>query len=202
MVGWFVCPQDAARPRVAAQDYREHITMMACVSATCRVVPPLFIIKGQSEQCYHDILSKVSGVSVIATSNIIVFLVSVSLSMFLILMWFVSAENAWIDTYSFVQWLTQVFVPCSGATPQSRKLLVLDNHSTRFTFDTILAADQNGVDIFPLPPHASHIMQPLDLSIFGPLKLFLEDYWLSVIIDSEVSLDRVVLTSYHAEGCI
>ena len=55
------------RPRVAAQDYREHVTMMACISATGRVMPPMFIIKAQSEQKYHDILSKVTGAAVIAT---------------------------------------------------------------------------------------------------------------------------------------
>ena len=69
-LGWFTCPRGSERPRLAAQDYREHVTMMACISATGRVMPPMFIIKAQSEQTYHDILSKVAGVSVIATSKL------------------------------------------------------------------------------------------------------------------------------------
>jgi hypothetical protein len=70
--GWFVCPRHSPSPRVTGPDYREHITMMACVSATGRVVPPMFIITGESEQKYHDILSSTTGVSIIATSNIII----------------------------------------------------------------------------------------------------------------------------------
>jgi hypothetical protein len=64
-----VCPKGAERPRVAAQDYREHVTMMACASMTGCVLPPMFMIKAQSEQGYKDILSKVTGVAVIATGT-------------------------------------------------------------------------------------------------------------------------------------
>lgn len=69
--GWFVCPRQSKGPRITGPDYREHISMMASVSATGRVVPPMFIITGASEQKYHDILSTTTGVSVIATSNIL-----------------------------------------------------------------------------------------------------------------------------------
>lgn len=132
-------------------------------------MPPMFIIKAASEQLYEEILSKVSGVAVIAT------------------------ENAWIDTWSFIEWLTKIFVPYSGASPTSRKLLLLDNHSTRYTFEAILAADQNGVDLYCLPSHASHFMQPLDQGVFGPLKLTFNDRWVSIVVESSVTLDRLVL---------
>ena len=68
--GWFVCPRGGAAPRVTGPDYREHITMMACVSVTGRVVPPMFIITGQSERKYQNILST-TDVSIIATSKIL-----------------------------------------------------------------------------------------------------------------------------------
>jgi hypothetical protein len=80
--GWFVCPRRSASPRITGPDYREHITMMACVSATGRVVPPMFIITGESEQKYHDILSTTTGVSIIATSNILSIYVSIHLMLF------------------------------------------------------------------------------------------------------------------------
>jgi hypothetical protein len=103
------------------------------------------------------------------------------------------AANAWIDTYSFVEWLTKIFVPLSKASLTHRVLLLVDCHTTRFTFEAISAADAHGVDILTFPPHASHIMQPLDLAIFGPLKLFLEQYWTELLIESEVTLDRLTL---------
>jgi hypothetical protein len=66
---WFVCPRGAARPRVAGKDYRDHVTMMCCVSSTGRVVPPMFIIAAGSEETYHAVLSRVTGAAVIATGS-------------------------------------------------------------------------------------------------------------------------------------
>jgi len=57
-------------PRLAGVDYRDHVTIMSCVSANGRYIQPLFIIKAQSEKTYHNILSKETGASVIATSNV------------------------------------------------------------------------------------------------------------------------------------
>ena len=70
-----------------------------------------------------------------------------------------------------MEWLERIFVPASKASSENRVLLLLDNHSTRFTFEAIQAADKHGVDILPFPPNASHLMQPLDIGLFGPLKI-------------------------------
>jgi hypothetical protein len=95
------------------------------------------------------------------------------------------AVNGWIDTYSFVEWLTRVFIPATGASREHRVLLLIDSHATRFTYAAIQAADEHGVDVLPLPTNASHIMQPLDLGLFGPLKLFVEEQWTELLIQSE-----------------
>ncbi|KXJ07151.1 hypothetical protein AC249_AIPGENE20278 [Exaiptasia diaphana] len=49
-------------------------------------------------------------------------------------------------------------------------MLLVDGHKSHVTEDLIKEAVANGIAIFCLPAHSSHLLQPLDLSLFGPLK--------------------------------
>ena len=49
-------------------------------------------------------------------------------------------------------------------------MLFLDGHGSHISFDLIELARSNNVDLFRLPAHTSHIMQPMDLGVFGPFK--------------------------------
>ena len=52
-------------------------------------------------------------------------------------------------------------------------LLLLDGHSTHSDLTSLKFAKDHKVTIFCLPPHATHECQPLDCSLFKPLK----DQW-------------------------
>ena len=45
---------------------------------------------------------------------------------------------------------------------------MMDNHESHVSLETINAASENGLVILSFPPHCSHRMQPLDVSIYGP----------------------------------
>ena len=49
-------------------------------------------------------------------------------------------------------------------------LLLLDGHSSHFEPETIRIAKEENIIIFCLPPHTTHELQPLDCTLFGPLK--------------------------------
>ena len=49
-------------------------------------------------------------------------------------------------------------------------LLLLDGHSTHFELRSLQFAKENNIIIFCLPPHTTHVCQPLDCSLFKPLK--------------------------------
>ena len=55
-------------------------------------------------------------------------------------------------------------------------LLILDNHRTRLGLEIINLAENNGLSILTFPPHCSHRLQPLDVAIFGPFKLFYNSF--------------------------
>lgn len=68
----------------------------------------------------------------------------------------------------FKDWLTNIFLKqCCTARPV---LLILDNHSTHTDVDTVTLAKEAGIIMLALPPHTSHLYQPLDVGVFGPLK--------------------------------
>ncbi|KAJ8949417.1 hypothetical protein NQ318_007517 [Aromia moschata] len=66
-------------------------------------------------------------------------------------------------------------------TSESPVLLLLDNHSSHLSIETVNIAKENGVVMLSFPPHCTHKLQPLDVSVFGPLKKYLataQDGWL------------------------
>lgn len=49
-------------------------------------------------------------------------------------------------------------------------LLVLDNHASHIHINALDFCKTNGIVLLSFPPHCSHKLQPLDRSVFGPLK--------------------------------
>ena len=54
--------------------------------------------------------------------------------------------------------------------PKELRLLILDGHGSHETTDLCFFCCQHKIHLLYLPPHTSHVLQPLDLSIFSPLK--------------------------------
>ena len=75
-------------------------------------------------------------------------------------------------------WMKDLFLP--NIPPARLVLLLLDGHSSHYEPDTIrYAASQNGMVLY-LPPHTTHISQPLDVSFFKPLKSYWSEVWQSI----------------------
>ncbi|GFO19236.1 LOW QUALITY PROTEIN: tigger transposable element-derived protein 6 [Plakobranchus ocellatus] len=76
-------------------------------------------------------------------------------------------------------WMTkQLFVECLRhihrhvrSTPEIKVLVILDNHESHISIEAVDYCRDNGIVLLSLPPHCSHKMQPLDRTIFGPLKM-------------------------------
>ena len=52
---------------------------------------------------------------------------------------------------------------------QQLVLLLVDGHKSHINFDVIDLCQKNGIILFCLPPHMTHL-QPLDVSVFKSLK--------------------------------
>jgi hypothetical protein len=66
--------------------------------------------------------------------------------------------------------LTTLFDPETRRLDEKRRLLILDGHGSHLTARFIAFCLDAHIDLVCLPPHTSHILQPLDVGLFGPLK--------------------------------
>jgi hypothetical protein len=82
-----------------------------------------------------------------------------------------TSANGWTTDEITFKWLKNQFIPES--TKRLRgvyRLLVLDGHGSHLTpeFDQLCA--ENKIIPLCMPPHSSHLLQPLDVGVFSPLK--------------------------------
>ena len=79
-----------------------------------------------------------------------------------------SSTNGWFDQELFLLWFHKLFLM---SVPKVRPLLlIMDGHSSHYSPDFIRIAAKEQILIFVLPPHTTHLTQPLDKGCFGPLK--------------------------------
>ena len=63
-----------------------------------------------------------------------------------------------------------IFLKFMNASKLNPALLVMDNHKSDLSVALVYAAHDHGVTIVTFPPHCSHRLQPLDVSVYGPFK--------------------------------
>lgn len=81
------------------------------------------------------------------------------------------SDNGWIDQAVFYEWLGNHFLEAVKATKcKLPVLLLLDGHRSHVSLETAKLCAENGVVLYCFPAHASHIIQPCDLTLFGSLK--------------------------------
>ena len=86
--------------------------------------------------------------------------------------WYFSTNTkGWTSNLHGLEWLKRVFEPQTRTKARGQqRLLICDGHDSHISRSFISHCIQNRITLLILPPHTSHILQPLDVSIFGPLK--------------------------------
>lgn len=90
---------------------------------------------------------------------------------------YTATENGWIETKAFEEFISKSFIPTLG-DPSEPSLLIYDGHSTHVQPAVLEIAKEHNITIIKLPPHSSHLLQPLDLAVFKPFK----DKWDSAMV--------------------
>ena len=82
----------------------------------------------------------------------------------------------------------KIFIPeTRPQDPQQRRLLILDGHGSHATEDFMWECFNHHIQLLYLPAHTSHILQPLDLAIFGPLKIAYRKWARQLYIQTDTS---------------
>ena len=82
-----------------------------------------------------------------------------------------TSANGWTTDEIGLKWLKQVFNPLSKPySTGAKRLLILDGHSSHQTAEFDDFCKENAIICLCMPPHTSHLLQPLDIGVFRPLK--------------------------------
>ena len=81
---------------------------------------------------------------------------------------YAKSESGWVDSELFYAWMQKKILV--HAVHQRPVFLLVDGHSSHMTLDLIDLARENNIILFCLPPHTTHLLQPLDVSVFKSLK--------------------------------
>jgi hypothetical protein len=129
---------------------REWVTVILCICADGTTLPPAAIFSAASEKVQanwvHDIDAETHSI------------------------YFSVSPSGWTNDDLGVAWLKQVFDPATKRKARRKyRLLILDGHGSHVTKAFIDYCDDNRILVLVYPPHATHTLQPLDVSCFKPL---------------------------------
>ncbi|KAI1670085.1 Pogo transposable element [Pyrenophora tritici-repentis] len=81
-----------------------------------------------------------------------------------------SSPTGWTNNDIGLAWIKEVFDRETRRQARSGyRLLLLDGHGSHITMDFINFCNDNKILLAVFPPHATHTLQPLDVSLFKPL---------------------------------
>ena len=73
-----------------------------------------------------------------------------------------------MDTQTFYMWFTNHFIP--NLPPARPVVLLIDSHDSHLHLGIFQLAQKNGICLYALLKNATHLVQPADVGLFGPMK--------------------------------
>ncbi|KGQ02871.1 hypothetical protein BBAD15_g11910 [Beauveria bassiana D1-5] len=130
----------------ASPENRESATVIEAISAAGAFIPAFVIVAGKQQmgRWYSDELYAAMKVSVTSSGY----------------------TNDEI-TFKWLQHFQSHSIKCQVG---AKRLLILDGHGSHHTIEFIKYCEDSGIIPFGMPPHLTHLLQPLDVVIFQPLK--------------------------------
>jgi hypothetical protein len=83
---------------------------------------------------------------------------------------YTTSENGWTSRSIGIEWLRRIYIPDTAPQLDRYRLLLLNGHSSHVDIEFMWLCKQNKIELLFLPPHSTHLVQPLDLSVFSALK--------------------------------
>ena len=77
------------------------------------------------------------------------------------------SDSGWMTTEIFSTWFQK---NCETVKERPLLLLIFDGLLTHVSIPVISKAIEENIHIIKFPPHVTHVLQPLDVTCFGPLK--------------------------------
>ena len=135
---------------------RESITVHGCCSANGERLPPYIVYKGKN--LYSSWTKDGAAGASYSTS-----------------------ESGWMGKENFLSWFEKCFV--QSLLQSGHVILFVDGHYSHISIKLVQLAREKNVELICLPPHTTHILQPLDVGVYGPFK----QEWRRILKDYKTS---------------
>ncbi|KAF6517708.1 hypothetical protein HZS61_003269 [Fusarium oxysporum f. sp. conglutinans] len=135
------------RPKAVQPGNREWVTAICAVAADGHTVPPFLCVAGRFHLAAWYSGGQIPGTWVIKTT-----------------------PNGWTDHDTGLEWLKHFDQQTKARQKGQYRMLVLDGHESHINAEFNEYCKANKIIPLCLPSHSSHLTQPLDVGVFGPLK--------------------------------
>ena len=135
------------RPKSVQQGNREWTTLIQGINAKGWAIPPFIILKARQHLSTWYELGDLPHDWVIAVS-----------------------ENGWTTNKLGLEWLKHFDEHTKKRVVGSHRLLIIDGHESHNSLEFQQYCKDNKIITLCMPPHSSHLLQPLDVGCFAPLK--------------------------------
>ncbi len=134
------------RPKAIQPGDREWVTAIAAINAAGWSIPPFLIFAGKYHLSawYEEDIPRDWAIAV--------------------------SKNGWTNNEIGVEWLKHFIKHTEGKVVRVRRLLILDGHESHQSLEFQELCKENNIYTLCMPPHSSHLLQPLDVGCFSPLK--------------------------------
>lgn len=134
-------------PKALQPGNTEWVTTIVTANAQGWSIPPFIIFKGaQQYDTWHEAIADRPG-----------WIISVS-------------KKGWTSQDHGLLWLKHFDSYTKDRKVGSRRLLIMDGHSSHDTVEFRDYCTDHNIITLCMPPHSSHLLQPLDVGCFSPLK--------------------------------
>jgi len=136
-----------SRVKQAQPGNREWATVIQGVNALGWAIPPFIILAGQ----YH-LANWYQKCNLPATWRI------------------ATTDNGWTTNEKGMDWIRHFDFHTAFRTKGKYRLLILDGHDSHHSEEFETYCQEHNIITLCMPPHSSHLLQPLDVGCFAPLK--------------------------------
>lgn len=154
--------------QITSRERGELVTLCGIVSATGQSIPPVYIFPRKKFSEFF--MSGAPESSLGLTSS-----------------------NGWMNSENFAL-VMKHFIKHARPSADFPVILIMDNHRSHLSTEALQLARKNCVHVITLPPHTSNKTQPLDRTVFGPLKAAynqLANSWMMMNVGKGITIYNV-----------
>jgi len=144
---WIVTRDPTRQAYLGSSTNRELVTVCETISADGHVLPPMIIISGIIHQEHWYTETKIPDDYYLSVS-----------------------DTGYSNDFLCMKWLGHFDLYSAQRQIGAYRLLLLDGYGSHCTREFIEYCDNAKIIPFCLPPHTSHLLQPLDVVVFQPYK--------------------------------